>query len=319
MPALGLERAPDRHRRVTGHRRGRPAPPRRAYRRALRAPRHRHRPGAVDAVRLRAPLAVPPRPRTFERLLELGVLPVVNENDTVADDEIRYGDNDLLAALVAICSGRPAALLTDTRGRSPPTAPRRRGVTRRGDRRVRRASKAVAGGSGSARGSGGMASKLAAAKMAAWSGVRAVIASGRERARHGARRARGAAQRASARWCRPTRRGCRPASCGSHSPSRLEGRVWSTPVPRHGPVHDGRLVARGRLRVRRGSFDVDSPVEVIGPEGEVFAKGPVALHQRVACGRIAGRRTGDAARRQPGRGDPPRRSRAAPLDRRQLR
>ena len=121
---------------------------------------------------------------TIERLLELGVVPIINENDALADDEIRFGDNDRIAALVAQLLGADLlVLLTD--------AP---GLMDADPRFVTEASlieeiieidhelESLAGGSGSVRGSGGMASKLAAAKMASWSGVRAVIAAaGRER------------------------------------------------------------------------------------------------------------------------------------------
>ncbi len=116
---------------------------------------------------------------TLQHLLDLGVFPVVNENDTVADDEIRYGDNDRLAALVSHMLGADLLLmLTDTAG-----------VFTADPRRDREASlieeiveidaalEQVVGGAGTERGSGGMASKLAAAKIAAWSGVRTVIAS----------------------------------------------------------------------------------------------------------------------------------------------
>jgi glutamate 5-kinase len=114
---------------------------------------------------------------TLLRLLELGCVPIINENDAIAVDELRFGDNDRLAALVAqsIQADR-LVLLTDTPGlftadpRSDPTA---RLIERVDDV----AALAVSvGGAGSARGSGGMASKLAAARMAAWSGVTAVIA-----------------------------------------------------------------------------------------------------------------------------------------------
>ena len=116
--------------------------------------------------------------RTLGVLLELGVVPIVNENDAVADDEIRFGDNDRLAALVAhLVHAETLLLLTDAPGLLT------------GDPRVDAQAtliaeivevdhdlESLAGGAGSARGSGGMASKLAAAKIAAWSGVRAVIA-----------------------------------------------------------------------------------------------------------------------------------------------
>ena len=116
---------------------------------------------------------------TLRHLVDLGVVPVVNENDAVADEEIRFGDNDRLAALVAHLVGAQLLVLLDRRARacSPPT----RGTTAEAslieevveiDHQLER----LAGGPGSAVGSGGMASKLAAAKIATWSGVETVIA-----------------------------------------------------------------------------------------------------------------------------------------------
>ena len=115
---------------------------------------------------------------TLRRLLDLGVVPVVNENDTVADDEIRYGDNDRLAALVSHLVGADVlVLLTDTAGLFTADPRLDAGASLIEEiAEVDAALEAVAGGTGTARGSGGMASKLAAAKIAAWSGVRAVIA-----------------------------------------------------------------------------------------------------------------------------------------------
>jgi glutamate 5-kinase len=115
---------------------------------------------------------------TLERLLELGVVPVVNENDATADDEIRFGDNDRLAALVAHLVGAELlVLLTDTAGvfTADPRVDASASLVEEIvalDRQLM----AAASGAGTERGSGGMASKLAAARMAAWSGVRAVIA-----------------------------------------------------------------------------------------------------------------------------------------------
>ncbi len=116
--------------------------------------------------------------QTLVRLLELGCIPIVNENDAVASDEIRYGDNDRIAALVAHnVAADVLVLLTDTPGlftadpRIDATATLVEVVT--ADDPLL----SVAATSSSAtRGSGGMASKLSAARMASWSGVRAVIA-----------------------------------------------------------------------------------------------------------------------------------------------
>ena len=131
---------------------------------------------------------------TLHRLLDLGVVPVVNENDTIADDEIRYGDNDRLAALVShMLSARTLLLLTDTGGlfTADPGLDSEASLIEE-IVEVDAALEAVAGGTGTDRGSGGMASKLAAAKIAAWSGVRAVIAAaGADNVVLDARRTRG--------------------------------------------------------------------------------------------------------------------------------
>ncbi|MHB1137526.1 MAG: glutamate 5-kinase [Microthrixaceae bacterium] len=116
---------------------------------------------------------------TLDRLLELGVVPVVNENDAVADDEIRFGDNDRIAALVAhLIAADLLVLLTDMPGLMD-ADPRISSEASLIEEIVEidHELELLAGGAGSARGSGGMASKLSAAKIASWSGVRAVIAS----------------------------------------------------------------------------------------------------------------------------------------------
>ena len=116
--------------------------------------------------------------QTMHRLLELGVVPVVNENDAIANDELRYGDNDRIAALIANSVGADVlVLLTDMDGVF--TADPRRDATATLIPFVRSEDpllsiSADAGGSG--RGSGGMASKLTSARMASWSGIRSVIA-----------------------------------------------------------------------------------------------------------------------------------------------
>ncbi len=105
---------------------------------------------------------------TLRILLDLGVVPVVNENDAVADDEIRFGDNDRLAALVAnLLQADLLVLLTDAAGLF--TADPRLDEQASLVEEVREVDQvlALAGGAGTNRGSGGMASKLAAAKIAA--------------------------------------------------------------------------------------------------------------------------------------------------------
>ncbi len=115
---------------------------------------------------------------TLVRLLEIGVVPIVNENDAIADDEIRFGDNDRIAALVAHLVGADTLLLlTDIVGvlTADPRFDSSASLIEE-IREVDHDLEAIAGGAGTVRGSGGMATKLAAAKIAAWSGVRTVIA-----------------------------------------------------------------------------------------------------------------------------------------------
>ncbi|NNC80272.1 MAG: glutamate 5-kinase [Acidimicrobiales bacterium] len=116
---------------------------------------------------------------TLARLLELDVTPIVNENDAVTDDEIRYGDNDRIAALVAhLVDAEVLVLLTDTQGvltADPRVDPEASLIEEIVDLDAQLES--VGAGAGSVRGSGGMASKLMAARIAAWSAVRTVIAS----------------------------------------------------------------------------------------------------------------------------------------------
>lgn len=119
---------------------------------------------------------------TLNRLLELGVVPIINENDSVATDEIRFGDNDTLGALITnLIEARVLVILTDQTGlytadpRQDPEAELVR-EGRAGDPEL----SAMAGATGGGLGRGGMATKLRAAALAARSGASTVIASGRE-------------------------------------------------------------------------------------------------------------------------------------------
>ena len=119
---------------------------------------------------------------TLLTLLQLGVVPVINENDTVVNDEIKFGDNDTLGALVAnLVEADALIILTDQKGlytADPRKDPAAAFVheARAGDPAL----EAMAGGAGSSIGSGGMITKILAAKRAAGSGASTVIAWGRE-------------------------------------------------------------------------------------------------------------------------------------------
>lgn len=119
---------------------------------------------------------------TLLTLLKLGVVPVINENDTVVNDEIKFGDNDTLGALVAnLVEADALVILTDQKGLF--TADPRKDASaqfvheaKAGDPLL----EAMAGGAGSSIGRGGMITKILAAKRAAGSGASTVIAWGRE-------------------------------------------------------------------------------------------------------------------------------------------
>lgn len=119
---------------------------------------------------------------TLLTLLKLGVVPVINENDTVVNDEIKFGDNDTLGALVAnLVEADALVILTDQKGlytADPRKDPSARLVheAKAGDPAL----EAMAGGAGSSLGRGGMITKILAAKRAAGSGASTVIAWGRE-------------------------------------------------------------------------------------------------------------------------------------------
>ena len=119
---------------------------------------------------------------TLFTLLKLGVVPVINENDTVVNDEIKFGDNDTLGALVAnLVEADVLVILTDQTGlysADPRKDPAARLVHEA--KAADPALEAMAGGAGSSLGRGGMITKILAAKRAAGSGASTVIAWGRE-------------------------------------------------------------------------------------------------------------------------------------------
>ncbi|HEX3621160.1 MAG TPA: glutamate 5-kinase [Acidimicrobiales bacterium] len=228
---------------------------------------------------------------TLLRLLDLGVVPVVNENDAVADDEIRYGDNDHLAALVAhLIYADLLVLLTDITGLFS-ADPRLDADASLIEEIVEfdRELEGMAGGRGTVRGSGGMASKLQAAKMASWSGIRTVIAAA---TRNAVLTAAVAGEPGVGTVVRPKDR-------------RLGARkLWiafATPYEGVLEVDDGArraLLERGTSLLPvgvvgvSGDFAAGDAVEIADRTGTVFAKGLVRL-SAADLRAAAGRRTAD--------------------------
>ena len=120
---------------------------------------------------------------TFRELLDLGVIPIVNENDTIAVDELKFGDNDTLSALVAsLVKADWLFLLTDVDrmySADPKTVPDAQPITLVSSEEFDQL-QVDAGSSGSQWGTGGMATKLAAARIATSTGVRTVITQGKQ-------------------------------------------------------------------------------------------------------------------------------------------
>jgi glutamate 5-kinase len=228
---------------------------------------------------------------TLLRLLELGAVPVVNENDAVADDEIRFGDNDRLAALVAHLVGAGLlVLLTDTPGllsadpRLDQSASLIEEIVE-----VDHALEALAGGPGSPGGSGGMASKLAAAKIAAWSGVRTVIAAA-ERDAVLADAVAGVAGVGTVVLPHdrdlPARKLWIAFAVGS------TGTLVVDAGARRALERGGVSLLSAGVTGVHGRFDADDAVEIADTDGQVFAKGLVRTDTATAE-RMAGRRTTD--------------------------
>ncbi len=214
---------------------------------------------------------------TLERLLELNVVPVVNENDAVADDEIRFGDNDRLAALVAhLVNADLLVLLTDTPGlltadpRLDATASLIEEIVE-----VDHTLEALAGGAGTVRGSGGMASKLAAAKIAAWSGIRTVIAAA-DRPDLLPDAVRGVAGIGTVVFARDrnlhaSRLNARKLWIAFATPS--QGRLTVDQGAMEAVVSGGASLLVAGITAADGEAKAGDAVEVVGPSGEVFAKG----------------------------------------------
>lgn len=228
--------------------------------------------------------------QTLLKLLDLGCVPVVNENDAIANEELRYGDNDRLAALVAHTTGAEVlVLLTDLDGLY--TADPRRDPDAELVSQVAADDPLLsieAGSGGSGRGSGGMASKLAAARIASWSGVRTVIA-------------RASAPEALVRAVDADAIGTTFAAHERRLPARKLWIAFASRIAGSIIVDDGArralverptsLLPAGVMDVI-GAFDQDATVDVVDTDGCVFARGMVSLDSD-RLRNIAGRQTRD--------------------------
>ncbi|MBP0458444.1 glutamate 5-kinase [Streptomyces montanisoli] len=228
--------------------------------------------------------------RTLEQLLRMGALPVVNENDTVATDEIRFGDNDRLAALVAhLVRADLLVLLSDVDGLydGDPATP---GASRVGEVRGPGDLAGITIGSAGKAGvgTGGMATKVEAARIATGAGVPVVLTSA-------SRAADGLAGRETGTYFHPTGRRSRGrllwlahASTPRGALTLDDGAVRAV-VERHTS-----LLAAGIAAVE-GDFGAGDPVELRDADGRAVARGLVNFDAK-ELPQLLGRSTRDLAR-----------------------
>jgi glutamate 5-kinase len=229
--------------------------------------------------------------QTLNRLLELGVVPVVNENDAIADDEIRFGDNDFLAALLAnLVAADLLVLLTDAPGLLS-ADPRlvEGGSLIEEIVEVDHEMERMAGGRGTFRGCGGMASKLAAAKIASWSGVRAVIAAAN---RPGVLTGAVEGRPGIGTVVRPRDRRLPARKLWIAFARAMAGTIVVDDGARRALVERSRSLLPAGIVDVRGDFEAGDAVEIADVGGKVFAKGLVRLSS-VDLKAAAGRRTAD--------------------------
>ncbi|HQR79980.1 MAG TPA: glutamate 5-kinase, partial [Actinomycetota bacterium] len=224
--------------------------------------------------------------RTLGRLLELGVLPIVNENDTVATDEIRVGDNDRLAALVAhVVRADGLVLLTDIDGLydRPPTQAGARHihtVESPGD-----LDEVALGGRGSGVGRGGMITKVQAALMASEAGIPVVLTSADHVSEALLGEATGTVFEPSGKRRSPRQMWLAHATTACGAVQIDSGAVRAL------RKHQASLLAAGVVGVT-GNFLAGEPVDIVDPDGVPVARGLVGYDAQ-EFDRLVGRTTAE--------------------------
>lgn len=227
--------------------------------------------------------------RTFQQLLERGVVPVVNENDTVAVEEIKVGDNDTLAGLVASCvEAELVAMLTDVEGlydRSPaePGARLLHDVERIGAEVER-----MAGGAGSERSTGGMATKVKAARRLAAQGVVSALLSGR---RPGALADLVAGRQVGTVFAASDQR-LSARDGWLSAAAKAKGTILVDAGARRAIAEQGRSLLPPGVKGAVGHFGVGEPVEIAVDPARPFARG-LAGYGADDVRKLAGKRTSE--------------------------
>jgi glutamate 5-kinase len=226
---------------------------------------------------------------TLARLLDAGAVPVINENDSVATQEIRFGDNDRLAARVAQAAQASAVLLLSDVDGLYDRNPREAGATliAQVDGVTAEVHAMASRESASGMGSGGMTSKLQAAEIAELAGIALVIANGV----HDRPVARALGDGIGTLF-RPRRKaGARMAWLGGRL--RLKGELTVDAGAAAALSRGSSLLAKGVSGVA-GVFERGDPVGICGPDGRVLAHG-LAEYDAAECARLQGRHTNEHA------------------------
>ena len=225
---------------------------------------------------------------TLDSLLALGALPVINENDTVATAEIRYGDNDRLAARVAQMTGADCLLLlSDVEGlytADPNKDPSAEFVER--VLQVTPEIEAMAGRSVSTLGSGGMSTKIMAAKIAVSAGCHMCIAAGHHR--HPVRRIEEGAR---CTWFMPNATPIAARKQWIAGTLRPAGAVCIDPGALRALSEGKSLLPAGVIRAL-GRFDRGDTISVMGPDGREVARG-ISAYSDSDAARILGRKSSE--------------------------
>ncbi len=225
---------------------------------------------------------------TIGTLLKLGAIPIINENDTVATSEIRYGDNDRLAARVATMTNADLlVLLSDIDGlytAPPATNPNARFLPM--VERITPEIEAMAGSAGSELSRGGMKTKVEAGKIATAAGATMLIAHGHEK--------------------HPLRRVAEGARCTWFLPDKTPVKGWkmwiSGSVETRGALtvdegavkalRSGKSLLPAGVRAIAGRFERGDTVAILGPAGEEIGRGLVA-YDAADAERIAGHKSAE--------------------------
>ena len=231
--------------------------------------------------------------RTMLELLRLGVVPIVNENDTVATEEIRFGDNDNLAAtIVSVVAADLLVILTDVEGlyERAPTAEEPKPPLIATVDAITPGIERAASGAGTRFGSGGMITKLQAVRNAAASGAATILCHGRLRGvlgrlmageRHGTLFAPGERLRGRKHWLAFT--------------AKTRGRIVIDEGAERAIVERGRsLLPAGVVRVE-GTFRIGDSVACVNARGQEVARG-LASYSSADVAQIAGRATKEIER-----------------------